>query len=83
MFFNNIFSFSTRKEVCEHAYLLTMNDINNRKETLLPILQKHGFSLNDEALNQTEFKLYKEKVGTDRERFQTALSRIDAVLETL
>ena len=31
MFFNNIFSFSTRKEVCEHAYLLTMNDINNRK----------------------------------------------------
>ena len=47
------------------------------------IIAKHGFSLNDEALNQTEFKLYKEKVGTDRERFQTALSRIDAVLETL
>jgi len=83
MFFNNIFSYSTRKEVCEHAYQLTMKDIKKRKDELLPILQKYGYSLNEEVLNQTEFKLYKEKVGTDRERFQSAMSRIDAVLESL
>jgi NTE family protein len=83
MFFNNIFSYSTRKEVCEHAYQLTMKDIKKRKDELLPVLQKHGYSLNEEALNQTEFKLYKEKIGTDRDRFKSAMSKLDAVLETL
>ena len=82
-FFNNIFSYSTRKEVCEHAYQLTMKDIKKRKDELLPVLQKHGYSLNEEALNQTEFKLYKEKIGTDRDRFKSAMSKLDAVLETL
>lgn len=83
MFFNNIFSFSTRKEVCEHAYSLTLLDIKKRKEELRPILAKHGFTLNDDLLAQSEFKLYTEKVGTNREQFASAMARLDLALEKL
>lgn len=83
MFFNNIFSFSTRKEVCEHAYSLTMNDIKKRRNEIRPILEKHGYSLNEEILNQTEFKLYSEKQGSTRDQFQSALSRLDQLIAQL
>lgn len=83
MFFNNILSFSTRKEVCEHAYRLTLNDIKNRREELRPILLKHGFELNDELLNETEFSLYKEKISSDRDQFRSAMERLDLAIEKL
>lgn len=83
MFFNNILSFSTRKEVCEHAYRLTLNDIKNRREELRPILLKHGFELNDELLNETEFSLYKEKTGSNRDQFKSAIKRLDLALEKI
>jgi predicted acylesterase/phospholipase RssA len=83
MFFNNIFSFSTRKEVCEHAYGLTLKDIKKRRNELRPVLEKHGFKLNDALLDQEEFVLYKNKPGSTRDQFSTALARLDAALQQI
>lgn len=51
MFFTNVFSFSSRQRVCEHAYQSTLRDLRRRKAELSPILAKHGLSLRDEVLN--------------------------------
>lgn len=80
MFFNNIFSFSTRKEVCEHAYRLTLMDIKKRQHELRPVLEKHGYGLREDILEQTEFKLYSEKPGSTRNQFQSALSRLEKLI---
>ncbi len=51
MFFTNVFSFSSRQRVCEHAYQSTLRDLRERKAELAPILAKHGLKLRDEVLN--------------------------------
>jgi NTE family protein len=50
MFFTNLFSYSTRKQVCEHAYQRTRTDLLQRRYELEPILAKCGITLNLEVL---------------------------------
>jgi hypothetical protein len=50
MFFTNIFSFASRREVCEHAYLSVRRQLLARSEELAPMLERHGLRLNLEAL---------------------------------
>jgi hypothetical protein len=45
MFFTNIFSYSDRKALCEHAFQETRKDLYTHRATLAPILEKHGMSL--------------------------------------
>jgi predicted acylesterase/phospholipase RssA len=45
MFFTNIFSYSDRKALCEHAFQETRKDLYTHRATLVPILEKHGMSL--------------------------------------
>lgn len=45
MFFRNIFSFTDRKEVVEHAYQSTLKQLHARHDELAPILAKHGITL--------------------------------------
>lgn len=52
MFFTNIFSFSSRKIVCEHAYNSTRRQLLERYDELQPILARHGFELNRGVLTQ-------------------------------
>jgi predicted acylesterase/phospholipase RssA len=49
-FFSNLFSFSSRRAICEHAYDLTRKDLLARKDELLPVLARHGLSLDLEVL---------------------------------
>jgi NTE family protein len=42
MFFTNVFSFSGRHWVCEHAYQTTRQDLLARREELEPIFARHG-----------------------------------------
>jgi hypothetical protein len=62
MFFRNVFSFSARKEVCEHAYRSTMETLSARREELAPILERHGISLHEDVLNRPHHSLW-ESVG--------------------
>ncbi len=51
MFFTNIFSYSSRKRLCEHAFRRTLGDLRRHRETLGPLLQRHGLRLRDEVLD--------------------------------
>jgi len=50
LFFTNVFSFSHRKRVCEHAYNCTLRQLKLRRRELEPILDRHGLHLRDEVL---------------------------------
>jgi len=46
MFFTNVFSYGSRRSVCEHAYQRTRSELYRRREELAPILARHGIRLN-------------------------------------
>ena len=46
MFFTNVFSYSSRRRLCEHAYQKTRAELWQRRSELGPILVRHGISLN-------------------------------------
>ena len=50
MFFTNIFTFSSRKAVCEHAYEATRRDLLARFEELEPVFRRHGLTLRRDVL---------------------------------
>ena len=50
MFFTNIFSFSSRKAVCEYAYAATRRDLLRRHSELAPVFARHGIELRREVL---------------------------------
>ncbi|MDJ0839508.1 MAG: patatin-like phospholipase family protein [Acidobacteriota bacterium] len=58
MFFTNIFSFSSRKKVAEHAYRNTLEDISRRRDELSPILEKHGLRLNTRVIDNPKRDLW-------------------------
>jgi NTE family protein len=50
MFFTNLFSYSSRKRVCEHAYQRTRRDLLKRRFELAPILKRYGIEVDVAAL---------------------------------
>jgi len=54
MFFTNIFSYSSRQRVCEHAFRSTLADLRRRRHVLGPLLQKHGLRLRDEVIDHAD-----------------------------
>jgi predicted acylesterase/phospholipase RssA len=58
MFFTNIFSFASRKELCEYAYQATRRDLRRRFAELAPIFSKHGIRLRERVLADGECDLW-------------------------
>lgn len=50
IFFTNIFSYATRKRLCEHAYQRTRRDLLRRRHELEPAFARHGVSLRVDVL---------------------------------
>jgi predicted acylesterase/phospholipase RssA len=50
MFFTNVFSYSDRRRLCEHAYQRTREDLRRRRSELGEALGRHGITIDDEAL---------------------------------
>lgn len=50
MFFANLFSYSDREQMCEHAYQHTREDLRNRIDLLEPLFARHGVKLNRDVL---------------------------------
>jgi predicted acylesterase/phospholipase RssA len=50
MFFANIFSFRSRRRICERGYETTRRDLLRRYDELSPILASHGYRLRHEVL---------------------------------
>jgi predicted acylesterase/phospholipase RssA len=79
MFYNNVFSYSTRREVCEHAYQMTLDNVRERSAEIKPVLQKYGLTLNRNTLNNPDQNLYTNQIKPVRGR----LSSLDETLNKL
>ena len=64
LFFTNVFSFSSRIRVCQHAYRATLDDLGKRRAELSPLLARHGLRLREEVVDDPERTL----IGGLRER---------------
>ena len=54
IFFTNVFSFSSRAALCEHAYQFTRGELRKHRDELARVLARHGFELNEERLDQAD-----------------------------
>lgn len=82
LFFNNIFSFKSRREICEIGYRATRQDLLRRQSTLGPILRRHGLRLRVKPLEE-ERNVW-ESVGVSRNGRRVAVTeRLGAVLAEL
>ena len=57
IFFTNIFSYSSRNALCEHAYQATRRDLLHRAEQLEPVLEQHGIGLRMDRLEDQDRSL--------------------------
>jgi hypothetical protein len=90
MFFTNIFRFSSRKSVCEHAYRSTRQYLIERREDLEPIFARHGIRYRDEVLLDPDRVVWDAsglgdpQPGTRvTEELDDALTRLDALLDRI
>ena len=87
MFFTNIFSYATRRQVCEHAYQRTRQDLLKRHFELEPILEKYGITMNLDVLRDEKRTLdnglFKRTAKLRREErlFGATLDLSDAVAD--
>jgi len=92
MFFTNIFSFSERRAVCEHAYHAVRRDLLARYDELAPLFARHGITLRRDILEETRSlwdgvyqdrsrKLPVTSGNTVARRLDDALSRLERLLE--
>lgn len=54
MFFTSVFSYKSRRRVCNHGYRVTLADLRARRDQLDPLLAAHGLRLREEIINDTE-----------------------------
>jgi predicted acylesterase/phospholipase RssA len=89
MFFSNVFSFSNRKQVCEHAYTSTRRKLWRNRRRLGPLLAEHGITLRTDVLADPDRDLW-ESVGLNRkprpstshvkDRLDKALARVEELI---
>ncbi len=85
MFFTNVFSFSGRRAVCEHAYNRTMENLSKRRDEIAPILARHGLRLKVELLDGGPRSLWESvglsnQTGSAIQRLNEAISRLESVV---
>lgn len=54
MFFTNVFSYSSRNELIEHAYQTTRQELLSKADELEPVLACYRLGLNRQALTETQ-----------------------------
>ena len=59
MFFTNLFSYSSRRRLCEHAYQKTREELWKRRHELTPVLERHGVELRLDVLRDESMTLVK------------------------
>lgn len=59
MFFTNLFSYGSRRRLCEHAYQKTRQELWRRRHELAPVLARHGIEINVAVLRDESLTLIK------------------------
>jgi predicted acylesterase/phospholipase RssA len=81
MFFTNVFSYSQRKRLAEHAYQATREDLRLKRDELGALLGRHGLSLREDVLDDHERSLL---TSLQRPRGRTAATAtLDGALADL
>lgn len=83
IFFTNIFSYATRRQVCEHAYQRTRADLLQRREQLHPILARHGIRMRLDRLAQPQHPLEARLRGRPGTRLALAADNLRDTLREL
>lgn len=86
MFFTNVFRYSGRRRLAEHAYQCTRRDLLAQAPTLQRLLRRHGFGLNLAVLRDRDRRL--STVGAERrararqatDRLGHALGRLESLV---
>ncbi len=86
-FFTNVFSFSSRFAVCQHAYRATLDDLHQRRAELAPLLARHGLKLRTEVVDDKQRtlpgSLHERPHPTDTtERLRRALNDVEHLLKS-
>jgi predicted acylesterase/phospholipase RssA len=87
--FSNLFSFSNRYAVCEHAYQTTRRQLRQRADEIEPILAQHNLSLRHDLLADEDRTLYgdlapraiAQEVDTVFDQTNHVLERLEHALE--
>jgi predicted acylesterase/phospholipase RssA len=87
MFFTNVFSFSKRKAVVEHAYQSTRRKLLRNRHRIEPILERHGLRLRVEELEEerdlwesVELNKRRRSIWHVKKRLDKALAQIEALV---
>jgi predicted acylesterase/phospholipase RssA len=78
MFFTNLFSYSSRRRLCEHAYQKTREELWKRRHELAPVFARHGIAIRTDVLRDEAMTLVKSlrrSRGIWRETASTAATR--------
>ncbi|NRF71452.1 patatin-like phospholipase family protein [Aquincola sp. S2] len=82
MFLANILSYSQRRELAEHAYQKTREDLRSRRSSIGAMLARHGLALDDAALDDPRRHLVEPR-GPRFTALARPLQRLDEVLDDL
>lgn len=91
LFFSNVFSFQSRRMVCEHAYQMTRRDLLRRADELEATLAPYGVTLRRDCLEDEQrtisTSLYGEMlpvyVARERERSSRNRSRLSSGIDNV
>lgn len=72
MFLTSVFSYSSRHNICEHAFQTTLRDLRSKAKQLAPVLAKHGLRLKQEVLDDPTITLLDGITTTYRRTATTA-----------
>lgn len=74
MFFTNVFSFSSRQDVVEHAYRSTLTQLRDRADEVGPVFERHGIRLREDVLARPSFDVWASVgVASDRPLFPSTV----------
>jgi predicted acylesterase/phospholipase RssA len=83
LFFNNIFSFTSRREICQIGYAATRRDLWRRRAVLEPMFRRHGLRLCTELLQDHDRDVW-EGVGLPEKRRKSPVTvRLAMALDRL
>lgn len=82
MFLANIVSYAQRRQLAEHAYQKTREDLRSRRTSIGAMLAAHGLALDEAALDDRHRHLVQPK-GHPRSALAQPLKRLDEVLDDL
>lgn len=81
MFFTNLFSYNSRRRMCESAYQNTRMMLWQRRKEIGPMLERHGLRLKLSVLRDGSLTLVKKRPSDKDDRF--GLGRLNDTLDKL